>query len=117
MPHAGGWREAGVVAEARRFNAPLRWAPGGIAYGSLASVDDANIVLDTIKPAEDSDAIVLRLYEAHGARGTVRVRLAFPCESASLANALEEEREPLDIVDDEIVLPYRPHQVATVIVR
>ena len=27
MPHAGGWREAGVVAEAARFETPLRWAP------------------------------------------------------------------------------------------
>ena len=24
MPHAGGWQEAGVTAEALRFNAPLR---------------------------------------------------------------------------------------------
>ena len=29
-----------------------------------------NLVLDTIKRAEDSDALVLRLYEAHGARGS-----------------------------------------------
>ena len=27
MPHAGGWREAGVVGEAARFETPLRWAP------------------------------------------------------------------------------------------
>jgi alpha-mannosidase len=113
-PHGGGWREAGVVAEARRFNAPLRAGPGG---GSFASVDDPNVVLDTIKSAEDSDAIVLRLYEAHGARGTARVRLARPFASAALANALEEEREALEVDDGEIVLPYRPHQVATVLVR
>jgi alpha-mannosidase len=117
MPHAGGWREAAVVAEARRFNVPLRWAPGGIASGSLAWVDDPNVVLDTIKPAEDSDAIVLRLYEAHGARGTARVRLGVPYEAAVLANALEDEREPFEIADDEIVLPYRSHQILTVKVR
>ena len=44
--------------------------------GSFASVDDENLVLDTIKRAEDSDAIVLRLYEPHGGRGVARVRLA-----------------------------------------
>jgi alpha-mannosidase len=114
FPHTGGWREAGVVGEARRFNAPLRWGSG---EGSFASVDDANVVLDTIKPAEDSDAIVLRLYEAHGARGTARVRLARPFTSAALANALEEKREPLEVDGDEIVLPTPPHQVATGIVR
>ena len=74
MPHAGGWREAGVVAEAARFNAPLRWTAAS-PVESFAAVDDPNLVLDTIKRAEDSDALVLRLYEAHGARGTARVRL------------------------------------------
>ena len=119
-PHAGSWREAGIVAEAARFNAPLRWTRESVVptqSRSLASVDDPNVVLDTIKPAEDSDAVVLRLYEAHGGRGTARVRLGFPFSEALLANALEEEREPLEVVGDEIVLPYRPHQVATVLVR
>ena len=63
LPHAGGWREGGVVAEGIRFNAPFRRGEGS---GSLASVDDTNLVLDTVKRAEDSDAVVLRLYEAHG---------------------------------------------------
>ena len=72
MPHAGGWREAGVVAEAARFETRLRWAPGTLAAGSWVACDDANLVLDTVKLAEDSDALVLRLYEAHGARGTAR---------------------------------------------
>jgi alpha-mannosidase len=119
VPHVGGWREAGIVAEGARFNAPLRWSAcvSETQGRSLASVDDPNLVLDTIKPAEDSDAVVLRLYEAHGARGTARVRLDRPFAKAALANALEEEREPLELDGAEIVLPYRPHQVATVLVR
>jgi alpha-mannosidase len=116
MPHAGGWREAGVVAEALRFNVSLRWTDAA-PHASFAAVDDPNVVLDTIKRAEDSDAIVFRLYEAHGARGTARIRLGVPFKSASLANALEEEGDRLDVEDGEIVLPYRPHQVVTVVVR
>jgi alpha-mannosidase len=115
LPHAGGWRDAGVAAEALRFNNPLRFTDG--VEGSFASVDDPNVVLDTIKRAEDSDAIVLRLYEAHGARGKARIRLSFPFTSAVRANALEDEGDPLDVDAGEIVLAYRPHQVATVIVR
>jgi alpha-mannosidase len=74
-------------------------------------------VLDTIKRAEDSDALVLRLYEAHGARGVARIRLGLPFASARLANALEDEREPLEVAGDEIVVPYRPHQIVTVVAR
>jgi alpha-mannosidase len=113
MPHAGDWREAGVVAEARRFNAPLRWC-SCTPTPSFASVDDPNLVLDTIKRAESSEDLVLRLYEAHGGRGTARVRLAVPVARARLANALEEDGDALDLDRDAILLPYRPHEVLTV---
>ena len=46
--------------------------------------------------ASDSDSLVLRLYEAHGARGIARVRLARPVERARLANALEEATGDVD---------------------
>jgi alpha-mannosidase len=112
LPHAGGWRQAGVLAEAVRFNAPLRWTDA--PAGSFASVDDPSLVLDTIKRAEDSDALVLRLYEAHGGRGTARLRLGVPFASARLANALEDDGDPLELDGEEIVLPYLPHQLLTV---
>jgi len=114
FPHAGGWRDAGVVAEAARFNVPLRWGSGAHEPHSFASVDDPNLVLDTIKRAEDSEALVLRLYEAHGARGTARILLDLPFDSARLCNALEDDGEPLEVDGDAIVLPYRPHAILTV---
>jgi alpha-mannosidase len=117
MPHAGGWREAGVVGEAARFVTPLRWAPGTATPGSLFSVDDPNLVLDTVKRAEDSDALVLRLYEAHGARGTARVRVGVPFTGAVACNLLEDPAEALEVDGDEIVVPYRPHEVVSVLVR
>jgi alpha-mannosidase len=113
LPHTGGWRDAGVVAEGLRFNVPVRWT-GVAAPRSFASVDDPNLVLDTIKRAEDSDALVLRLYEAHGARGVARVRLDTSFSSARRANALEDDGDELEVEDGAIVLPYRPHAVLTV---
>jgi alpha-mannosidase len=120
LPHAGGWREAGVVAEARRFNQPLRWGGDSCSEQlspSFAKVDDPNLVLDTIKRAEDSDALVLRLYEAHGARGSARLSLGAPFSSACLATGLEEDGEPLPVEGEAIELTYRPHQLLTVKVR
>ena len=117
LPHADGWREAGVLAEAMRFNAPLRWTTGAVPAQSYAAVDDPNVVLDTIKRGERSDDLVLRLYEAHGARGVARVRLASPVREARLANALEEETGEVAVEDGALVLPYRPNQVLTVLVR
>jgi alpha-mannosidase len=113
MPHAGGWREAGVVAEAARFNVPLRWGRGSWGSGSFADVA-GGLVLDTIKRAEDSDDVVLRLYEPYGARGGADVRLAFPFTEARRANLLEDDGEPLEVADDTIRVPFRPHQIVTI---
>jgi alpha-mannosidase len=116
VPHAGGWRDAGIVREGVLFNAPLRWCD--IAFeGSFASVDNENLVLDTIKRAEDSDATVLRLYEAHGGRGVARVRPAAPFSWARRANLLEDDGDALDVEDGAIVIPYRPHEIVTVKVQ
>jgi alpha-mannosidase len=110
VPHAGGWRDAGIVAEAALFNAPLVWTDASWE-GSFASVE-GGLVLDTVKRAEDSDAIVLRLYEPHGGRGVARVSLAAPYTSAQRANLLEEPGEEVDLA----ALGFRPHEVITVVV-
>jgi alpha-mannosidase len=116
LPHAGGWQDGGVVGEARAFNAPLRWG-AGLAPGAWAQVQDApGLVLDTIKLAEDSDALVLRLYEAHGGRGRARIRLAVPFASARRANLLEDDLGPATVDGDAIVVDYRPWEIVTLLV-
>jgi alpha-mannosidase len=115
VPHDGGWRGAVVHAEAVKFNAPLRWTSPP-QHASLAGTE-GGLVLDTIKRAENSDAIVLRLYEPFGGRGDARVRLSAPFSSARRANLLEDEGDQLTVDRSEIVIPYRPHEIVTVVVR
>jgi alpha-mannosidase len=115
-PHAGGWQDGGVVAEARRFAEPLVPAPAGGPEGALAEVVSGDLVLDSIKRAEDSDALVLRLYEPHGGRGEARLRLAFPIGSVHRASLLEDEGDPLETDGGELVLAYRPFELITVLI-
>jgi alpha-mannosidase len=111
VPHAGDWRDAGILAHATTFNAPLRRTAFALE-GSFAAVD-GGLVLDTIKRAEDSDAIVLRLYEPYGGRGVARVRLAAPFSAARRTNLLEDDGEALEVVDGEIAVPFRPREIIT----
>ncbi len=117
LPHAGSWQEAGVAAEAHRFNAPLLWTAGGsgMPAGSLAGCDDANLVLDTIKLAEDSDAVVLRFYECHGGSGVAHARVGWPVGRAVYCDFLEEDGNAVTVASDgSLEIPYRPFQIITV---
>jgi alpha-mannosidase len=117
IPHAGNWREAGVVSEAHRFNTPLLIALGSHPARSFASVDDPNLVLDTIKKAEDDDAIVLRLYECHGARGTAKVHVGLPFATAVLCDILERDGVVAAIRDGVIEVPYLPFKIISLKLR
>jgi len=115
FPHAGDWRDAGTVAEALRFNVPLRAI--GRTIESVAGIDDPNLIIDTIKKAEDSEALVIRLYEAHGARGTAKLRVNRPFKKASLVNILEEPIGEATVTGGTIELPYTPYQILTVLLK
>ena len=104
-----------MVAESARFETPLRWVAGAVAPHSWFAVDDPNLVLDTVKRAEDSDALVLRLYEAHGARGTAHIRVGVPFTAAESCNLLEDAAATLAVNDGVIELAYAPHQILTVL--
>lgn len=122
MPHGGNWREAGVVQEAACFNMPLLFTgnpshgnPEPVSYATV--VEDSNLVLDTIKKAEDSDALILRLYESHGARGAARVQLSVPFTTATFCNLLEEDQEAATVEGNQIIVPYTPYKVISLKVQ
>jgi alpha-mannosidase len=115
-PHVGTWQDAGVVAEARAFCTPLRWAALARAEPWAEVRDAPGLVLDTVKPAEDSDALVLRLYEAHGGRGRARVRLGLPFSGARRSNVLEDDLGPAEVDGDAILVDHRPWQIVTLLV-
>ncbi|HET6848163.1 MAG TPA: glycoside hydrolase family 38 C-terminal domain-containing protein [Gaiellales bacterium] len=117
LPHAGGWREAGVVAEAARFETPVRWLSGDASPRSFLSIDDPNLVIDTVKRGEDADAVAVRLYEAHGGRGRARLSIAWPVREAVRCSLLEDPGEPLDVRDGAIEIPYGPHEIVSLLVR
>ena len=112
FPHAGGWQEAGVTAEALCFNAPLLLGDGDAEPRSWFACDE--LLVDTVKPAEDGDGVIVRLYEPHGARGTARLRVGVPFGEAWRTNLLEDRLGAAEVDGDEIVISFRPFEIVTV---
>jgi alpha-mannosidase len=114
LPHAGAFQEAGVIEEAYRFNAPLLLMPvrGELAEKSFFAVDRPSVIIDTVKIAEDSDALIVRLYEAHGGRGPVRLTSPLPVQAVSRCNLLEEDEAQLTWADG-VTFEMTPFQIMT----
>jgi alpha-mannosidase len=116
MPHRGRWQDGGVVAEGFKFNYPLVWTETSVPHhepASFASSSDPNLIIDTLKKAEDSDALIARLYECHGAHGTARLKFGFPVSKAKFTNILETVGEDAAVIDGIVHIPYRPFQIVT----
>ena len=115
LPHAGDFRTAGVIEEGYRFNVPLslKATSAAPAEVSFFSVSSPNVVIDTVKKAEDSDAVIVRMYEAHGKRGTVRLTSSLPVKSAARVNLLEEQDEKVAWTNGGADVSVTPFQIVT----
>jgi alpha-mannosidase len=111
-PHAGDWRN-GTVREAEEMHSPLRIVPtSGSGWPSLFRFTEESLKLAALKKAEDSEAIILRLYEPHGGRGKTTIETALPLRKATIVNILEDETQELTIDDERrITFEFKPFQV------
>ncbi|NWI02880.1 MA2C1 mannosidase, partial [Tichodroma muraria] len=94
---AGSFQEAGVIQQAYNLNFPLHAVPASCAQcpaWSAFSVSSPAIVLETVKQAgagaEDRpEAVVVRLYEAHGSTVTAWLQTSLAVKEAMLCDLLE----------------------------
>jgi alpha-mannosidase len=77
------------------------------------SVEDRNIVVESVKKAEEGGDIVVRAYESHNARGRAELFCARSVKSAWLCDLEENPLEELDVVDGMISFAYRPFEILT----
>ncbi len=117
LPHIGDWRGE-VIPQAYDLNDPiiLRSVDGGDGSDnleSLVSIDAPNVMIETVKQAEDGNGIIVRLYENHRYRGKFTLKTGFALAEAHHCNLLEENETELEITDNSITMSVRPYQIAT----
>ncbi len=114
----GTFADSDVVRQGYELNVKPVVSKGAVDRFSAVTVDKANVILDTMKPAEDgSGDIVLRLYEAKKAAAKAEVSLQFGAAKAYLCDMLENIIEEVPVTDGKIVLPFRAFEIKTVRVK
>lgn len=118
-PHAETWRSAETVAQAYFLNQPAYAVNGGAAgkVFSLASVDAKNVIVETIKQAEDGDGVIVRMYECENARTQASLTWNRPITSVQECNLLEEPQEELVAEENQIPFTILPYEIKTFRIR
>lgn len=113
-PHAGGPQLGGVVREAICFNQPLTVLSTSAqpSCQSFLAIDNPAMVIDTVKKAEDTDDIIVRLYESSGSQQTGRLTTSLPVVLADMVNILEDQLGDA-CWDNGLTITLHPFEIVT----
>lgn len=101
IPHKGDFRHADIPKKALEFNNPLKVTKAKNGSGKLGreysfiSTDNDNVIIDTVKKAENSDAVIVRLYDCFNIKGKVTLKCGFGFKRAYLCDLLENKESEL----------------------
>jgi alpha-mannosidase len=115
-PHKDRASESDVVRQGYDLNVPLRAViaePGEGALPpsySLVSADKANIVIETMKKAEDSNALVIRMYECWNRKTMTSLSFGGKVKRMWECDLMEEN----DTLLDSTCLSFKPFEIKTV---
>jgi len=119
VPHASGWRQAGIFREGQAYNHPLLACAAGNHPGRLPprwgvlDVRHPNVVVSALKPGEDG-GIVLRIYEATGSPAEgVEIVSALPIEKASEVDLVEDPVRPVETTGNGFSVDLKPFEIRT----
>ncbi len=106
--------DSGLVREGYELNIPLTVTGGAAGNASLLSVDAENIIIETVKPAEDgSGDLIVRAYEAMRSATRCTLSAGFAVTRAVETDMLEVGDTPVEVADNAMTLEFRPFEVKT----
>lgn len=118
VPHGGDWAAAEIVRRGWEFNTPMTVGKlpadavsESASFLSLSGYDGA--VVQTVKPAEDGNGFIVRIYEANGGRGNVKLHCAFPVREVVECNSVEEGATPVLLKENIFNFNITPYQIKT----
>jgi alpha-mannosidase len=121
-PHKGDHVQAEVYKRGYELNVPLREVAVKASVNSVNKLPDvysflqsdhSNVMIETVKKAEDDDNLIVRLYETAGTRLQMKLRTGFEITEVWLADLMETKIERLHPEDGAISLAFTPFEIKT----
>jgi len=122
-PHGKNLSIEGIVKEGYEFNFPLL-AIGTTSHKgrlppkfNLLRIEPLNLIGYLIKKAEDSNDLILRLYEVEGKKILGRIKFSIPVSSCFLCSLLEKKEREILVKGRKIEFPVNPYEIITIKVQ
>jgi alpha-mannosidase len=119
-PHAGTWQQAMTERKGYELNYPLQATvvqphAGPLpAVHSFVSVDDDNVILTAIKKSEDTNSLILRVYDWSGKSSSAKFTLPPGATSATEVNLMEQPiGSAISVTNNTATLPVGPFEIRT----
>ena len=122
-PHGGGWKDALTIRRGYELNYKLISLPFAKHQGALApehsfvQVQADNVIVTSLKKAEDENSLVLRFYEWAGKEGDVTIQLPPGAESAQETDLMEKATSSIPIRDGGVTSHTKPYEIKTIKVQ
>ncbi len=119
-PHKGDWKEADTVQKGYEFNCPLislfvESHPGELPPSySFFKATPSNIILATVKKAEDEKSLILRLYESEGRSTRARLELFGKPKKIFELDLMENRLKNLHFEENSFELNFGKSEIKTV---
>jgi len=100
-----------VANEGYLFNSPLVTMPGEGTAAVPVALSGDDMLADCIKPAEDGNGMIIRLYEPYGTSGTLTITLpeeAVVTETSPLEEPVAEAK-----ICSSFAVEYKPFEIRT----
>jgi alpha-mannosidase len=124
-PHKGDWKKAQTFKRGYEVNHPLESLimTGSSSRGSMPEtksfiqIKPENIVISCVKKTEDSNDIVIRMYDATGKGAEAEVLFDFKIEEASEVDLLEREIDKIKLEGERVIVDLKPFEIKTLRIR
>jgi alpha-mannosidase len=106
---------SGLDQESYRLNIPIRMHKGAsLPERSYVVCDTPGIVIDTLKPAEDGNGLILRIYDMLNVRGDASLQFDFDVKAAYETDMLEKNGVAIPVSSNRIQIAIGNFQVRTI---